>query len=296
MRIGVYYPSTELGLDPVAVRDYAQAAEAMGFDHINCADHVVLSLGPPEKADVEPWRAFYNARNAFAEPLILFSYMAALTVRIRLSTAIMILPQRPTVLVAKQAAELDRLSKGRLRLGVGLGWNRMEYTALGQDSFHQRGKRLEEQIGLLRRLFTEDEVTFKGRWEDLPGGGINPRPVQKPIPIWIGGAADAAVQRAGRLADGILLAPTLRSEAAEPRIELFRAAAREAGRDAASLGIEGSIPCAALGDDAQAWAKDAERWQKAGATDAIFRAIECGYQGVDAHLKAMRRFREAWPA
>ena len=294
MRVGVYYPTTEVSLDPIAAKDYAQGAEALGFSHINTPDHVILSRDPHPSAKDSPRVAYYTSSNTFSEPFVLYAFMAAVTSRIRFSTAILILPQRPTVLVAKQGAELDRLSGGRFRLGVGLGWNEMEYAALGQP-FNVRGKRVEEQIALLRKLWTQDQVDFDGQWDKVPGGGISPAPVQRPIPIWIGGAVDAAVKRAGRVADGILLAPTLTTADAPPRIAMFREAACGAGREAASLGIEGTIPCAALGDDPQAWAKDAERWQAAGATDAIFRAIECGYRGVDAHLDAMRRFREVWP-
>jgi len=196
MRIGVVFPQTELGGDAGAVRAYVQRAEELGFTHVLAYDHVV-GADPAVHAG---WDGPYDVRTTFHEPMVLYGYLAAVT-SMELVTGIVILPQRQTVLAAKQAAEVDLLTGGKFRLGVGIGWNRVEYEALGQD-FSTRGKRLEEQITLLRRLWTEQTVTFSGTFDRITGAGLAPLPVQRPIPVWIGAQSPRALRRAGRLADG----------------------------------------------------------------------------------------------
>ena len=198
MRIGAVYPQIEVSADPGAAKAFAVAVEDLGYDHILAFDHVVG--GNPSGNAREH---FYTNQHAFLEPLMCFAHMAAVTERIEFISGILISPQRQTVLIAKQAATLDFLSGGRLRLGIRIGWNTIEYEALGTD-FSVRGKRSEEQIDLLRRLWTEPLVTFDGKWDRVTDAGINPLPKQRPIPIWIGGHKDVAVHRAARLADGWL--------------------------------------------------------------------------------------------
>ncbi|MDE2969186.1 MAG: LLM class F420-dependent oxidoreductase, partial [Chloroflexota bacterium] len=189
MKLGVIFPQTEIGNDPGAIREFVQAAEELGYEHILAYDHV-LGADPAKHPN---WGGAYTMDSAFHEPFVLFGYLASVTSTIKLTTGIIILPQRQTALVAKQAAEVDVLSNGRLRLGVGLGWNRVEYEALGQD-FHNRGRRVEEQIALMRRLWTEESVDFDGKWHTVDGAGINPMPVQRPIPIWMGGGAEPVLR------------------------------------------------------------------------------------------------------
>src|ERR1700740_3046572 len=196
MRIGVVFPQTELGGDPAVVRAYGQRVEELGFTHILAYDHVV---GADPKVH-RGWHGPYNIHSTFHEPFVLFGYLAALTT-LELVTGVIILPQRQTALVAKQAAEVDLLTGGRFRLGVGVGWNPVEYEALGL-SFETRGQRADEQIPLLRRLLTEQSVTHDGAFDRVTAAGLAPLPVQRPIPIWIGGQSPPAYRRIGRLADG----------------------------------------------------------------------------------------------
>lgn len=197
MRIGVVFPQTELGGDPGAVRAYGQRVEELGFTHVLAYDHVV-GADPAVHAG---WSGPYDVHTTFHEPLVMFGYLAAVTTTLELVTGVLILPQRQTALVAKQATEVDLLSAGRLRLGVGIGWNAVEYEALGEE-FGNRGVRSAEQIDVLRRLWTEPTVTLDGRFHRVTGAGLAPLPVQRPIPVWIGSASDPGYRRAGRLADG----------------------------------------------------------------------------------------------
>ena len=199
MHIGLVYPQTEYPADPAAIRDYAQAAESLGYSHVLAYDHI-LGANPDRPGG---WSGPYTYQTPFIEPFLLFSYMAAAAHRLGFISGVIILPQRETTLVAKQAAVLDVLCGGRFRLGVGTGWNEVEYIAAGYD-FHTRGRRQEEQIEVLRLLFTQELVTFKGRFHDIPDAGLNPLPVQRPIPIWLGGHADAVLRRVARLGDGWL--------------------------------------------------------------------------------------------
>ena len=204
MKIGVVFPQTEIGADPAAVRDYAQAAEELGYAHLMVYDHV-LGADTSRHAD---WQGSYTSESMFHEPFVLFGYLAGITAKLELVTAVLILGQRQTALVAKQAAEVDLLTGGRLRLGVGVGWNHVEYEALNQG-FGDRGRRYAEQITLLREFWTKDVVGFEGKYHKIDHAGINPQPVQRPIPIWMGAGAranpvpnDRVLRRVARLADG----------------------------------------------------------------------------------------------
>ncbi|HEY2442238.1 MAG TPA: LLM class F420-dependent oxidoreductase, partial [Streptosporangiaceae bacterium] len=256
MQVGVVFPQTEIGPDPAAVRAYAERVEELGYRHVMAYDHV-LGADPAVHKD---WSGPYDISSAFHEPLVLFGYLAALT-RLELVTGIIILPQRQTALVAKQAAEVDLLSGGRLRLGIGLGWNRVEYEALGKD-FSTRGRRADEQVALLRRLWTERSVTFEGDSERVTGAGLAPLPVQRPIPIWFGASSTAAYQRAGRLGDGWFpqVPPGPRLDAARAVVE---EAAVAAGRDPSAIGMDGRISWTA---DTAGFVAKADGWRQAGAS------------------------------
>src|SRR4030095_5402479 len=233
MQLGLMFPQTEIGADPKAVRDFVQAAEGIGYEHVIVFDHV---LGV-DTAHYQGWQGRYTKHDMFHEPFVLYGYLAAITQRLELVTAVIILGQRQTALVAKQAAEVDVLSGGRLRLGIGIGWNAVEYEALGAH-FHNRGKRSEEQLAVLRALWTQDVVDFHGRWHHIRHAGINPLPIQRPIPIWLGGGSTnvaPVIERVGRLADGWFpqFAPDATGRAA---LERMRTAARAAGRDPSAIG------------------------------------------------------------
>src|SRR4051794_23940288 len=234
MQIGVVFPQTELGGDVGAVRAYAEGVTALGYAHLLAYDHVVGA----DPAVHTGWSGPYDAWTTFHEPFVMFGYLAAVTT-IELVTGIIILPQRQTVLAAKQAAEVDLLTQGRFRFGVGIGWNAVEYEALGQR-FDQRGRRMSEQIALMRRLWTEPSLSHEGEFDTVTGAGINPLPVQRPIPVWIGGQSDAAYRRIGRLADGWF--PQVRpGEDLDHALEVVGTAARAAGRDPATIGMEGRV-------------------------------------------------------
>ncbi len=284
MRIGVTFPQTEIGADPGAVRAYAETAEALGFKHIAVYDHV-LGANPASR----PGQRFvYNHESVFHEPMVLFGFMAALTTSVEFVTRILILPQRQTVLAAKQAAAVDVLSRGHLRFGVGLGWNAVEYEALGQD-FHNRGRRLEEQIAMLRALWTEPLVTFNGRYHTVTDAGINPLPVQRPIPLWMGGGAvDASLNRIARLGDGWF--PQVPVDRAADAVAQMLGLVREAGRDPARFGVDSSVNISVGGP--QEWARVVEQWRAAGATHISFNSMGGGLASPSAHLGALRQFSE----
>jgi probable F420-dependent oxidoreductase len=283
MQLGVIFPQTEIGADPKAIRDFAQAAEDMGYAHLIVFDHV---LGA-DTAYHNNWQGPYTTADMFHEPFVLYGYLAAITERLELVTAVIILGQRQTALVAKQAAAVDVLSGGRLRLGVGIGWNAVEYEALGEN-FHDRGKRSEEQIAVLRALWTQEEVDFHGRWHDITHAGINPLPIQRPIPLWLGGRAEAVVERVGRLSDGWFpqFPP---DDAGRATIERMHGYARAAGRDPAAIGIEGRISLADSKPDD--WSRLAEAWGTLGATHLSVNTMRAGLKTPDAHIAAIRRFR-----
>jgi probable F420-dependent oxidoreductase len=284
MRIGVVYPQTELGGDAGAVRAYVERVDDLGFAHVLAYDHVVGA----DPDTHQGWNGPYDVHTTFHEPFVLFGFVAALT-ELELVTGIIILPQRQTVLVAKQAAEVDLLSEGRLRLGIGLGWNAVEYEALGRE-FHDRGRRVEEQVALLRRLWTEPTVTHAGPSERITGAGLAPLPVQRPIPIWFGGNTDAAYRRIGRLADGWM--PQI---APGPKLDEARAvvddAARAAGRDPAAIGIEGRVNWTTGG--VERLVDHAGRWRDAGATHLSVNTMNAGLRGADAHVARLQQAYQA---
>ena len=282
MRLGVVFPQTEIGSDRVVIKDYAQAAEELGYSHILAYDHVIGA----NLASRPGWQPPYSHLDTFHEPLVLYGYLAGLTKTIELTTGIIILPQRQTVLVAKQAATIDVLSSGRLRFGIGIGWNPVEYEALGQD-FKNRGQRSEEQVELLRQLWTRELVTFHGRWHTVIDAGINPLPIQRPIPIWFGGTDDRALRRLARLGDGWfpLMNPDDKCRAA---IEKVRSYAREAGRDPERIGIEGRISHGSGSEEA--WRAELQAWKSLGATHASFNTMKANLPSPRAHIEAIRRF------
>jgi probable F420-dependent oxidoreductase len=284
MQIGVIYPQTELPTDAVTVRSYVRGVEELGYRHFAIYDHV-LGADPAVHAG---WSGAYDVDTTFHEPLVFYGFLAAIT-KLELATAIVVAPQRQTALLAKQAAEVDILSEGRFRLGIGVGWNPVEYEALGQD-FSTRGQRQEEQIGLLRQLWTERSVTHDGRFDRIIGAGLAPLPIQRPIPIWLGGVSPAAYRRIGRLADGWF-----------PRVEpgpdfdaargIIAAAAAEAGRDPAAIGMEPRVSWGA--GNADELIRTAQRWRDAGATHLSVDTMGSGLPGLDAHLDALTRASEA---
>jgi probable F420-dependent oxidoreductase len=278
MRIGVVFPQTELGGDVGAVRAYGEGVEGLGYTHLLAYDHV-LGADPSVHA---PWSGPYDVTTTFHEPMVMFGYLAAVT-SIELVTGIIVLPQRQTALAAKQAAEVDLLTGGRFRFGVGLGWNHVEYEALGQ-AFDQRGRRLSEQIGLLRRLWTEASITHEGEFDTITGAGLAPLPVQRPIPIWVGGSSDAAYRRIGRLADGWF--PQVRpGEDLDHALEVIAGAATAAGRDPGRLGMEGRAAWSPT--DPERFVRQVDRWRSAGATHLSIDTMRAGLVGVDDHLAAL---------
>ncbi len=284
MQIGVVFPQTEIGADVADVRAYGLRVEELGFAHLLAYDHV---LGADPEAH-KPWTGPYNVHTTFHEPFVLFGYLAAITA-LEFVTGIIILPQRQTALVAKQAAEVDLLTSGRFRLGVGLGWNAVEYEALGKR-FTNRGTRMDEQIALLRRLFTEPTVTHDGVFEQVTAAGIAPLPVQRPIPVWIGAQSARAYQRVGRLADGWFpqLAPGPKLDDARAVVEQ---AARAAGRDPAALGMEGRVNWTDAGVDKLV--DHVDRWRTAGATHVAINTMNAGLGSLDGHLEALAAAAEA---
>lgn len=287
MRLGVVFPQTEIGNDPGAIRAYAQAAEELGYDYLLAYEHV-LGAHPDRLKDLGR-QPPYTHESPFHEPFVLFGFLAAVTSRIELVTGIVILPQRQTVLVAKQAAEVDVLSGGRLRLGVGLGWNPVEYEALGEN-FRTRGRRVEEQIALLRLLWTQPLVDFEGRSHRVRGAGINPLPVQRPIPVWMGGSAEPALRRLARIADGWIsqLAPTPQAREVVQRVRNY---VREAGRDPSTFGIEGRLHLCTTGADA--WPQAVRTWRQLGGTHLAVNTMRCGFRTPEDHIEAVRSFRQA---
>ena len=280
MQIGVVLPQTEISGDVGAVRAYADRVADLGYAHLLAYDHV-LGADP---AVHEGWAGPYDISTTFHEPLVLFGFLAAIT-SLELVSGIVILPQRQTALVAKQAAEVDLLAEGRFRFGVGIGWNPVEYEALG-ERFDTRGRRMSEQIALLRRLWTETSVTHAGEFDVITGAGLAPPPVQRPIPIWIGGSSDAAYRRMGRLADGWF--PQVRpGEDLDHALEVIGAAARDAGRDPETIGMEGRARWDPA--DPEKAIRQLERWRAAGATHVSVDTMRAGLDGVDAHLEALAR-------
>ena len=291
MKTGAVFPQTEIGSDPAAVRDYVQAVEELGYAHMMVYDHV---LGADTSHHTN-WEGSYTSESMFHEPFVLFGYLAGITTKIELVTAVLILGQRQTALVAKQAAEVDLLTGGRLRLGVGVGWNHVEYEALNQE-FGNRGQRYAEQIKLLREFWTQEVVEFEGQYHKVDHAGVNPQPVQRPIPIWMGAGAranpvptDRVLRRVAQLADGWFpqMQPTDDARATVERLKIF---ADEAGRDAGSIGMEPRIN---LGDgDPEFWQEQAGVWEDMGATHISVNTMRAGLNSPQDHINAIQQFKE----
>jgi probable F420-dependent oxidoreductase len=292
MRLGAIFPQTECGTDVAAIAAFVRGVETMGYDHLFVADHV---LGADPAFHAHPSLATYSHRAVVHEALTLMAYLAAITSRLTLATGILILPQRQTALVAKQAAELDVLSGGRLRLGIGVGWNAVEFEALN-ETFENRGRRSAEQIAVLRALWTQPVVDFRGEYHRISHAGLNPMPIQRPIPIWFGVGSreqpvppDAALRRIARLADG--WSPNFPADAqGETLVARVHRYAREAGRDPAALPLEGRVRLA--GQDADGWAKQVESWRALGATHLLAEPRNAGLAFPDGHLGVLRRFKD----
>ncbi|MBV9321934.1 MAG: LLM class F420-dependent oxidoreductase [Mycobacterium sp.] len=284
MRVGVVFPQTEIGADAGAVRAYAERVEELGFAHLLAYDHVV---GADPNIHVG-WNGPYDLYSTFHEPLVTFGYLAAVTTSLELVTGIVILPQRQAVLVAKQAAEVDLLSGGRLRLGVGLGWNAVEYEALGED-FSNRGRRCEEQVDVMRKLWTEQTVTYHGKYHQVTGAGLAPLPIQRPIPVWFGASSPRACRRAGRLGDGWfpMVGPGPQLDAA---LRQVREAATEAGRNPADIAMEGRV---SWRGDPQELVEGLRSWADAGASHVSINTMGAGLTSVDDHLAALAAAAEA---
>lgn len=293
MKLGATFPQTEIGPDPADVKAYAQAVEAMGFDYLLAYDHV-LGADVGARPDWRPLRGgppAYTHVDQFHEPFVLFGYLAGVTERIGLATGVLVLSQRQAALVAKQAAEVDVLSGGRLRLGIGIGWNDVEHEALGMD-FRNRGARSEEQVELLKALWTRPVVDFDGRWHKVTAAGINPLPVQRPIPIWFGGRADAVLDRIGRVGDGWFA--NMGPEEVTAGMERVKESARRAGRDPEAIGVEVGVHLGSQTPEDRA--QRAEEWRDAGVTHLTFNTMIAGLEGVDAHIDALSRFKAAFTA
>lgn len=284
MKLGAVFPQIEMPADPIVIRDYAQAIEGMGFDYLLAYDHV-LGANPDRP---EGWKGRpYSYTDPFHEIFVLFGYLAGLTTTLELVAGVLVLPQRQTALVAKQAAQIDVLSGGRLRLGVGVGWNHVEFEALDED-FTNRGKRQAEQIELMNELWTKPLVTFDGAYHKVSDAGINPLPVQRPLPVWFGGSADAALRRMARLGAGWLPARQT-PESAQPTLDKIRGYLEEAGRDPADFGLDPWLANSVT--KRTEWKSLAKEWQQAGATHLGIESMRCGYT-IEQHLEIAKQFMD----
>ena len=258
MQIGTLVPLGDIGGDPVVVRDYAQQLEGMGYDFVEAPDHV---LGV-NAASRPGWDRNDN-EDLFHDPFVLGGYLAGCTQKLGFSTGVLILPQRQTVLVAKQAACLDVLSGGRFRMGIGVGWNEVEYVGLNEN-FHNRGRRSEEQVQVMQALWAQPHVTFKGKWHTIDDAGINPRPASGRVPVWYGGHHEATLTRIAKWGDGWMPNAYPADQTALDVFEKLRGLTREAGRDPAAVGIEVWTSCGS--GTAEHWRKEALFWKSAGAS------------------------------
>jgi probable F420-dependent oxidoreductase len=284
MQIGVVYPQAELHGDPVAVRRIGRAVEDLGFDYLLAYDHV---LGAVHDGRTPELTGPYTEHDPFHDPFVMFAYLAAITERIGFATGVLVLPQRQTALVARQAADVDLLSGGRLRLGVGVGWSHVEYEALGQD-FHTRGARQEEQIELLRRLFTEPVVDFSGRFDRVDRAALLPKP-SRPVPIWLGGSAEKAFDRAARLADGFIFI----GGGIEHNVNVWqqlRDRVQGLGRSVDDFG--GDYVVTPPGGAGEVTA-EIDAWRAAGGTHASVATMGRGLDSVDAHVDYLTSIADA---
>jgi len=295
MRIGIVFPTMAIGSDPTVIKDFAQAAEALGYAHLTFQEHV-LGADPNREGGWQYGPMGYGRPGvtkdaSIHEPFVISGYLAGLTSRIEFATGVMVLPQRQTALVAKQVTEIDILSGGRVRLGFGVGWNPVEFEALGED-FHNRGRREEEQIQLLRRLWDEDVIDFTGEWHRVDKAGINPRPGRH-IPIFLGGRTDIVLKRAVRLADGYMPLGLQPGEQATAMVQRLHGFLKEAGRSPESFGLDGWTNMRTGGPEE--WRQTIEQWRDLGATHVTLNVAGPAGTDPEVHIDAMRRYREAIP-
>jgi len=284
VQVGVTFPQSEIGTDPQVIQDYALAAEDLGYEHLLAYDHV-LGADPSNR---EGWRG-YTHKTMFHEPLTLYCFLAAITERLELVSGVVVLPQRQSALVAKQAAEVDVLSGGRLRLGVGIGWNAVEYEALGED-FHTRGARIEEQIEVMRLLWTREVVSYEGNYHRINEAGINPLPVQRPIPVWMGARADVGLRRTARAADGWMpQGPP--DDGMRESVKRLREYVEEAGREPESVGIEARLDVGKV--PPEEWIERTEAWRSLGATHISVNTMNAGLRSPQEHVETIGRYKEA---
>jgi probable F420-dependent oxidoreductase len=278
VKIGAVFPQLEIGTDPRVVREWTTTVEAVGYKHVVAYDHV-LGADPSHR----PGWTGYTDKSLFHEVFVLFGYMAAITTEVELVTGVLVLPQRQTALVAKQAAEVDVLSGGRLRLGVGIGWNAVEYDAL-RVPFEKRGARLTQQVELLRKLWAEPVISYDGAFDHVEEAGLNPLPGRQ-IPIWFGGGADAVLRRTGRIGDGWM--PQSRpDDQARVQLAAIRRAAEEAGRDPDSIGVEARLTLGAVPEED--WRAFADGWRELGATHLGVNTMNMGLTKPEDHAAVLR--------
>ncbi|MGH2378648.1 MAG: LLM class F420-dependent oxidoreductase [Candidatus Limnocylindria bacterium] len=293
MKVLAVLPQLEIGTDPDVIARYAREVERMGFDGVVVFDHV-LGAHPERPGG---WTGPYTHESMFHEPFVLYGFLAATTKKLELVTSVIILPQRQAALVAKQAAEVDVLSRGRLRLGVGLGWNAVEYEALNEE-FHTRGRRIEEQVAVMRKLWTDPVVEHQGKRLRVTRAGLNPLPVQRPIPVWMGGGYKAptrevivpALRRIAAVADGWLTHAQPGDEG-RAAVRTFRAMVRESGRDPAKVGLEGRVSAAAT--PRERWPEQVAWWREVGASHVELNTMGAKYGSIDEHLGALEHFLAA---
>jgi probable F420-dependent oxidoreductase len=280
MLLNALFPTRDIGTDPAKIRDFAQAVEGLGYHGLEVADHV---FGAAPRGD---WTPTYSEHDPFHETFTTMAFIAAVTRKIELVSGVLILPQRQTGLVAKQAAQVDILSGGRMRLGVGVGWNHVEYQALNVD-WTTRGARQAEQIEVMRRLWTEELVTYHGRFHTLEAVTLLPKPVQRPIPVWFGGSSDAVIKRCARIGDGYM--PILAPDAAEPKIALLFETMKQHGRDPATLGLEAWLRFDQ--PDPEAWARAVGGWKRLGAQTVMLYPMH-RMATLDEQIETLRQFKD----
>jgi probable F420-dependent oxidoreductase len=292
MKLGVALPLTDVGGDPTTVRDFAQAAEGLGYDYLAGTDHV-LGVNAASRPD---WGNRNTSADFFHDPFVLFGFLSACTSRIEFSTEVLILAQRQTVLVAKQTACLDVLSGGRFRLGIGIGWNPVEFIGLNED-FGNRGRRSEEQVQVMQALWAERHVSFKGRWHTVDDAGINPLPLTRRVPLWYGGHNEATLQRIAKWGDGWIMLAHPQGDAARAEIAKLHAYAEAAGRKKEAVGL--SVWVSAVGDEAS-WRKEIEAWKEAGVTHVTLNNTFGRYyhrripgRSMSDHMTAIKRYQQA---
>jgi probable F420-dependent oxidoreductase len=292
MKLGVALPLTDVGGDPTTVRDFAQAAEGLGYDYLAGTDHV-LGVNAASRPD---WGNRNTSADFFHDPFVLFGFLSACTSRIEFSTEVLILAQRQTVLVAKQTACLDILSGGRFRLGIGIGWNPVEFIGLNED-FGNRGRRSEEQVQVMQALWAERHVSFKGRWHTVDDAGINPLPLTRRVPLWYGGHNEATLQRIAKWGDGWIMLAHPQGDAARAEIAKLHAYAEAAGRKKEAVGL--SVWVSAVGDEAS-WRKEIEAWKEAGVTHVTLNNTFGRYyhrripgRSMSDHMTAIKRYQQA---